>query len=52
MIWGLGRADKGENLCIVPSCVLYFLLWEKTVRKGLTQLLSAVLEVIVSAPPA
>lgn len=52
MTWVPGRGDKGENSCILPSRVLYFLLWQETVRKTLTQLPSAALEVIVSAPPA
>lgn len=52
ILWGLERGDKEENSCILPSRVLYFLLWQETVWKDLTQLSSAALEVIVSAPPA
>lgn len=36
MIWQPGRGDKGENSRILCSRVLYFLLWQETVRKDLT----------------
>lgn len=31
ILWGLERGDKEENSCILPSRVLYFLLWQETV---------------------
>lgn len=36
MIQGPGRGDKGENSCILLSHVLYFVLWQETVRKDPT----------------
>lgn len=38
MTWVPGRGGKGENSCILPSRVLYFLFWQETVRNTPTQL--------------